>query len=106
MDPLVVFDRQRPPPAPLELTLAAAALGWALDGGAGPRLDRLAGNTSDLALQQIAAGVFARKGPTPLPPVRGPVGLLARPKRGRALRGSASAEDAATPRLLLEETVH
>lgn len=60
MDPHVVFDCQKALPNRFALTLAAAARSRALGRGAEPRLDADNGSVTDLALHEIAAGVFTR----------------------------------------------
>jgi DNA-directed RNA polymerase subunit omega len=60
MDPHVVFDCQKVLPNRFALTLAAAARSRALRRGADPMLDIVDASTSDLALHEIAAGVFTR----------------------------------------------
>ncbi|WP_235925442.1 DNA-directed RNA polymerase subunit omega [Brucella pseudintermedia] len=61
MDPHIVFDCEKVLPNRFALTLAAAARSRALNRGAEPRLDIDDASVSDLALHEIAAGVFTRE---------------------------------------------
>jgi DNA-directed RNA polymerase subunit omega len=58
MDPYVVFDCESVLPNRFALALAAAARRRALASGAQPRLDAAAIGKSELALHEIAQGVF------------------------------------------------
>ena len=60
MDTHVVFDCQKVLPNRFALTLAAASRIRALARGAEPRLDAVDRSVGDLALHEIAAGVFTR----------------------------------------------
>jgi DNA-directed RNA polymerase subunit omega len=71
MDPHVVFDCQKVLPNRFALTLAAAARSRALGSGAEPRLHSDHAGASDLALHEIAAGMFTRKELAPFLPAEG-----------------------------------
>jgi DNA-directed RNA polymerase subunit omega len=60
MDPHVVFDCQKVLPNKFALSLAAAARCRALRRGVEPKLEMENDSLCELALHEIAAGVFAR----------------------------------------------
>ena len=60
MDPFVVFDCEKVLRNRFALTVVAAARSRALKTGSDPRLERPTTDIVDLALQEIAAGVFTR----------------------------------------------
>ena len=106
MDPYVVFDCQRVLPNRFALTLAAAARSRALRRGSGPRLDKDDAGVSDLALHEIAAGVFTPRELQPFLPVTDGKRLLAPHVPGSRLCGGGSPGAAATPASPPGETVH
>jgi DNA-directed RNA polymerase subunit omega len=60
VDPFVVFDCEKVLRNRFALTVVAAARSRALKTGSAPRLKRPTTDILDLALQEIAAGVFTR----------------------------------------------
>ncbi len=68
MDPHIIFDCEKVLPNRFALTVAAASRSRALSRGAEPRLDMGDASVSDLALHEIAAGVFTREELTPFLP--------------------------------------
>lgn len=60
MDPYVIFDCLKVLPDRFALTLSAAARSRALGRGAEPRLDPNYPSVCDLALHEIAAGMFGQ----------------------------------------------
>jgi DNA-directed RNA polymerase subunit omega len=83
MDPHVVFDCQKVVPNRFALTLAAAARSRALARGAEPRLDAADRCVGELALHEIAAGVFCERELAPFLPEAGGRRSLPPPVRGR-----------------------
>jgi len=71
MDPLVVFDCQQVLPNRFVLALAAAARTRALARGSAPRLDKSGTGLSELALHEIAGGLFTQDELTPFLPGSG-----------------------------------
>ena len=106
MDPHVVFDCQKVLPNRFELTLAAAARSRALGQGAEPRLDGANVSVAELALQEIAAGVFTRKELAPFLLGAGGMLSLPPPDPGFRLRGGGGGSAAAVPVSPPQETVH
>lgn len=106
MDPHVVFDCQKALPNRFALTLAAAARTRALGRGAEPRLDADNGSVTDLALHEIAAGVFTRNELAPFLLDPGGRRSLPPPGPGSRLRGGGCGSAAAAPASRQGETVH
>jgi DNA-directed RNA polymerase subunit omega len=104
MDPLVVFDCDKRLPNRFVLARAAAARARALKAGMPPRIAPADISRADLALREIAAGVFElRELEAFLPSGRRPL-LLAGPDE---LCGSdSSCKDAAAPVSQPRDTVH
>jgi DNA-directed RNA polymerase subunit omega len=104
MDPLVVFDCQEQVPNRFALALAAAARSRALGRGKPPRIGASNLNSTELALQEIAAGAFARQELELFLPSKPASLLLAGPTE---LRGSELLnKDAAAPASHSRDTVH
>jgi DNA-directed RNA polymerase subunit omega len=106
MDPHVVFDCQKVLPNRFALTLAAAARSRALSRGAEPRLDRDHAGASDLALHEIAAGMFTAKELVAFLPAEGGRRTLPPPDSVPRLRDGGSESAAAAPVSRTRETVH
>ncbi|TWG97922.1 DNA-directed RNA polymerase subunit omega [Mesorhizobium sp. J18] len=106
MDPLVVFECQKILPNRFALTLAAAARSRALNRGRAPRLDQPAAGTVDLALHEIAAGVFTQQELAPFLSDRTGSALLLPPATQYELRDSGPSKAAAAPVSRPRETVH
>lgn len=105
MDPHIIFDCEKVLPNRFALTLAAAARSRALNRGAEPRLDIDDASVSDLALHEIAAGVFTREELTPFLP-RQDRKRLPRLDPIPRLRGDGSETVVAAPASRSRETVH
>ncbi|MGI0526727.1 DNA-directed RNA polymerase subunit omega [Rhizobium giardinii] len=106
MDPHVVFDCQKVMPNRFALTLAAAARSRALARGAEPRLDAANRSVSELALHEIAAGVFRERELAPFLPGTDGRRSLPPPDPGSKLRDGGSARAAAAPASRALETFH
>lgn len=106
MDPHVVFDCQKVLPNRFALTLAAAARSRALGRGAEPRLDPNNASVSDLALHEIAAGMFTRNELAPFLPGEGGRPSLPPPDPDSQLGGGGRERAAAAPASRSRETVH
>lgn len=105
MDPYVVFDGQKVLPNRFALTLAAAARSRALGRGAEPRLDPNHASVSDLALHEIAAGMFSRNELAPFLPGEGGRPSLPPPDADSKLR-DGGCEIAGAPASHSRQTVH
>lgn len=105
MDPHVVFDCQKVLPNRFALTLAAAARSRALGRGAEPRLDPNHASVSDLALHEIAAGMFTRTELAPFLPGKGGRPSLP-PPDPVSRRRDGGCEIAVAPASRSRETVH
>jgi DNA-directed RNA polymerase subunit omega len=106
MDPHVVFDCQKVLPNKFALTLAAAARSRALAHGAEPRLDADERSVSELALHEIAAGVFREDELARFLPGSGGRRSLPPSEPASRLRDGASESAAAAPVSRPRETVH
>lgn len=105
MDPFVVMECQKVLPNRFGLTLAAAARSRALRRGAEPRLAVSHEGTTELALQEIAAGVFTPEELTPFLPGAGGHAALPPPDTDTELCGDGPARRRRT-RLPSREAVH
>ncbi|HHV66568.1 DNA-directed RNA polymerase subunit omega [Ochrobactrum sp. 695/2009] len=105
MDTHVVFDCQRVLPNRFALTLAAASRIRALARGAEPRLDAVDRSVGDLALHEIAAGVFTRDELAPFLPGADERQLLPPPDPASKLR-DGGVGGAAAPASRSRKTVH
>jgi DNA-directed RNA polymerase subunit omega len=104
MDPLVVFDCYQQLPNRFALARAAAARSRALNAGVVPRVEATGSRGTDLALREIAAGVFGRQELEPFLPGR-PVPLML--AETNELRGGEPLhKDAAAPGSRARDTVH
>lgn len=106
MDPHVVFDCQKVLPNLFALTLAAAARGRALARGAEPRLDAADRSVGELALHEIAAGVFRESELAPFLPGACGRRSLPPPDPGTRLRDGGSTSAAAAPASRSRDAVH
>ena len=105
MDPHVVFDCQKVLPNRFALTLAAAARSRALGRGAEPRLNMGDAGVSNLALHEIAAGVFTRSELAPFLP--GEAGRPSLPPPGPDSRlCDGGCKKAIAPAARSRQTVH
>lgn len=106
MDPNVVFDCQKVLPNRFALTLAAAARSRALARGAEPRLDTADRSVGELALHEIAAGVFRESELAPFLPGAGGRRSLPPPDPASRLRDGGDGSAAVAPASRSRETVH
>lgn len=97
MDPHVVFDCRKVLPDTFALTLAAVARARALRHGAEPRLEIDSAGVGDLALKEIAAGVFSQDELSPFLPGASERPSLPPPGSGAELCGRGSARADAAP---------
>ena len=106
MDPHIIFDCQKVLPNRFALTLAAAARSRALARGAEPRLDAADYSVSELALHEIAAGVFRESELAPFLPGAGERRYLPSPDPACRLRDGGDGSAAVAPASRPRETVH
>ena len=102
MDPHVVFDCQKVVPNRFSLTLAAAARSRALGRGATPRLDLDDADGKEIALHEIASGVFNIDELAPFLSDTGETLFLPAP----AVRLRSGESAATVPASRLRETAH
>ena len=106
MDPHVVFDCQKVLPNRFALALAAAARSRALGRGAEPRLDLDGVGAKELALHEIAAGVFDPDELVLFLPVGEGRSLLPPPAPGTVFRAGGSASAVGAPASPSTREVH